>query len=104
MRRSSSSVALRGTRRYPVIALALVSGALTVVGPLTVILPAQQPAPDLILANGKIITVDERFTLAQSVAIRGDRIVAVGTDADVARLASPVTRGSTCEGVPSFPA
>ncbi len=56
------------------------------------ILPAQQPAPDVILSNGKIITVDERFSIAQAVAIRGDRIVAVGSDADVAKLASPATR------------
>ena len=55
-------------------------------------LPAQQPAPDVILSNGKIITVDERFSVAQAVAIRGDRIVAVGTDAEIARLASPATR------------
>src|SRR4026209_688792 len=55
------------------------------------ILPAQQPAPDVILSNGKIITVDERFSIAQPVAIRGDRIVAVGTDAEVAKLASPAT-------------
>jgi len=33
------------------------------------ILPAQQPAPDVILSNGKIITVDERFSIAQAVAI-----------------------------------
>jgi predicted amidohydrolase YtcJ len=37
---------------------------------------AQQPTPDLILSNGKIITVDERFTIAQAVAIQGDRIMA----------------------------
>ena len=55
-------------------------------------LPAQQPAPDIILSNGKIITVDERFSIAQAVAIRGDRIVAVGSDAEVAKLASPATR------------
>ena len=58
-------------------------------------LRAQQPAggaPDLILTNGKIITVDERFTIAQAVAIRGDRIVAVGSTADVSRLAGPQTR------------
>jgi len=53
---------------------------------------AQQTAPDLILSNGKIITVDERFTIAQAVAIKGDRIVAVGTNADIARLAGANTR------------
>src|SRR5580700_463314 len=55
-------------------------------------LRAQQPAPDLILSNGKIITVDERFTIAQAVAIAGDRIVAVGTNQEMARLAGANTR------------
>jgi hypothetical protein len=55
-------------------------------------LPAQQPAPDLILSNGKIITVDERFRIAQAVAVKGDRIVAVGTNQDMAQLAGPNTR------------
>src|SRR6188474_3437575 len=56
------------------------------------ILPAQQPAPDVILSNGKIITVDERFSIAQAIAVRGDRIVAVGSDAEVLKLATPATR------------
>ena len=65
-------------------------------------LTAQQPAPpspevsarqaDLILSNGKIITVDDRFTIAQAVAIRSDRIVAVGTNAEIGQLAGPNTR------------
>ena len=33
---------------------------------------------DLILHNGKIVTVDEDFTIAEAVVLRGDRIVAVG--------------------------
>jgi predicted amidohydrolase YtcJ len=52
---------------------------------------AQQPA-DVILSNGKIITVDERFTIAQAVAIKGDRIIAVGTNQDIVKLAGPATR------------
>lgn len=53
---------------------------------------SQEPAADLILSNGKIITVDERFTIAQAVAIRGDRIVAVGTNQEMAQLAGPDAR------------
>ncbi|HLG58449.1 MAG TPA: amidohydrolase [Vicinamibacterales bacterium] len=49
-------------------------------------------APDIIFSNGKIITVDERFSIAQALAVRGDRIVAVGSDAEVGRLATPATR------------
>jgi predicted amidohydrolase YtcJ len=54
--------------------------------------PPQQSAPDLILSNGKIITVDERFSIAQAVAVKGDRIVAVGSNADIAAMAGPGTR------------
>jgi predicted amidohydrolase YtcJ len=53
---------------------------------------AQSPAPDIVLSNGKIITVDERFTIAQALAVKGDRIVAVGTNAEINRLAGPATR------------
>jgi predicted amidohydrolase YtcJ len=53
---------------------------------------AQQTAADIILTNGKIITVDNRFSIAQAVAVRGERIVAVGTTEDIARLAGPNTR------------
>ena len=53
---------------------------------------SQQPTADLILTNGKIITVDDRFSIAQAVAVRGDRIVAVGTNQEVARLAGPSAR------------
>jgi predicted amidohydrolase YtcJ len=56
----------------------------------TVALYAQ--APDLILSNGKIITVDERFTIAQAVAIRGDRIVATGGNEEISRMAGPNSR------------
>ena len=31
--------------------------------------PGATSPPDLILSNGKIVTVDERFTIAQAVAV-----------------------------------
>ena len=40
----------------------------------------QQAAVDTVLTNGKIITVDDRFSIAQAIAIRGDRFVAVGSN------------------------
>lgn len=39
-----------------------------------------QEAADLILHNAKVITVDNNFSIAQAVAIRGDRIIAVGNE------------------------
>lgn len=55
-------------------------------------LHAQQPPPDLVLVNGKVLTVDDRFTIAQAVAIRGAHIVAVGTTQEITRLSGPQTR------------
>jgi predicted amidohydrolase YtcJ len=39
--------------------------------------------PDLILHNAKIITVDEKFSIAQAMAVKDGRIIAVGTDAEI---------------------
>jgi predicted amidohydrolase YtcJ len=55
-------------------------------------LDAQQAAPDIVLTNGKIITVDDQFSIAQAVAVRGDRIVAVGTNQAITQMAGPKTR------------
>ena len=59
---------------------------------------AQQATADLVLTNGKIITVDNKFAIAQAVAIRGDRFVAVGTNQDVTRLAEQGTGGVAAGG------
>ena len=39
--------------------------------------------PPLILRNGKIITVNSRFEIAQAIAIGDGRILAVGTDPEI---------------------
>jgi predicted amidohydrolase YtcJ len=49
-------------------------------------------APDTILMNGKILTVDANFTIAQALAIREGKISAVGTSVEVRRMAGPATR------------
>jgi hypothetical protein len=54
--------------------------------------PPAESRATLVLTNGKIITVDERFAIAQAVAIRGDRIVAVGTNQQIDRLVESGTR------------
>jgi predicted amidohydrolase YtcJ len=53
--------------------------------------PAARPA-DLVLKNGKIITVDRDFSVAQAVAIGGDKIIAVGSDGAIAAHITPTTR------------
>jgi predicted amidohydrolase YtcJ len=54
--------------------------------------PAGAQAPDTVLVNGKIVTVDDRFTIAQALAIKGERILKVGTTAEVEALRGPQTR------------
>ena len=62
------------------------------------VLRAQTPPPDVILSNGKVITVDERFSITQAVAIRGNRFVATGSNQDIAKLAGPNTRRIDLKG------
>lgn len=48
--------------------------------------------PDLIIRNARVLTLDDASRVAGAVAIRGDRIAAVGDDASVAGLAGTGTR------------
>jgi hypothetical protein len=58
----------------------------------SVLVHGQQQTADIVLTGGKIITVDDKFTIAQAVAIRADRILAVGTNQQINALAGPTTR------------
>ncbi len=60
-------------------------------------------SPDLVLYNGKIITVDDDFSITQAVAVKGDRIIAVGTNSDVRKLASSSTRSIDLNGKTVLP-
>src|SRR5207244_4399305 len=64
---------------------------------------AQARASDLLLHNGKIVTVDSAFSIAQALAIRGDRFVAVGTNDAVRRTAGPATRVIDLHGRTAIP-
>ena len=58
---------------------------------------------DVIFVNGKIITVDDRFTIAQALAIERGRIVAVGTTAQIAKLADAGTHKIDLQGKTVIP-
>lgn len=55
---------------------------------------AQAPAdpPDIIFLHGKIHTQNAQHEVVEALGVRGNRIVAVGTDQSVATLAGPKTR------------
>jgi len=61
-----------------------------------------EPA-DLVLRNGKIVTVDSAHPEAQAIAITGDRITAVGSDADIERYAGPNTKTIDLQGQLAIP-
>jgi predicted amidohydrolase YtcJ len=53
---------------------------------------AQSSAPELVLYNGRIVTVNPAFAVAEAVAVSRGRFVAVGTNAEIRRLADGSTR------------
>lgn len=60
--------------------------------------PAGGVSADLILRNGKIVTVNEAFDIASAIAIREDRILGVGSDDAMLALAGPGTRVVDLQG------
>lgn len=59
---------------------------------------------DWILHNGKVVTVDERFSIAEAVAIRHGCIAAVGTSAEILRAErGPKTRLTDLQGKTVLP-
>ncbi len=63
---------------------------------------AEKPA-ELILKNGKVVTMDAARPEATAIAISGDRIVAVGTDAEIDRLRGETTRVIDLGGKTAMP-
>ena len=59
--------------------------------------------PDLILIDGKILTVDAKDSIAEAIAIAKGKIVAVGTSAQIQRLAGPATRVFDLHGLTATP-
>ena len=66
---------------------------------------AESAAADLVLTNGKIVTVDETLPEAQALAVMGDTIVAVGSSDEIAEYVGPTTQVIDLEGrlaIPGF--
>ncbi|MDX1966481.1 MAG: amidohydrolase [Planctomycetaceae bacterium] len=54
--------------------------------------------PDLILHHGKVVTVDAKFSIVEAFAVKGDRIVAVGSNDEITQLAGPQTKLVDAQG------
>jgi predicted amidohydrolase YtcJ len=68
-------------------------------------LPAFSQSADTILVNGKILTVDSKFSTRDAIAIRDGRITAVGSNTEIRKQAGPRTRVIDLQGrtvIPGF--
>ena len=68
----------------PRLVTALLSSCLWITGAATV--AAEERGADLVLVNGRIITVDPRDSIAEALAVRNGRIIAVGSNREIRSL------------------
>lgn len=78
------------TKKFAWVYSSLLIGLLLILPQCTTYLP-EALSPDLVLHNGKIVTVDSEFSIAQAVAIKNGRFLAVGSDKDILELVGPTT-------------
>ena len=69
----------------------------------TISLAMAADVADILLVNGKIVTVDERFTVAQALAIKGERVIGVGSNAGMRKLAGAGTKVIDLKGKTVIP-
>jgi predicted amidohydrolase YtcJ len=65
--------------------------------------PVADPPADRVLINGNILTVDASDSVAEALAIRNGRIVAVGTNAEIQQLIGPATDQVDLHGLTATP-
>ena len=83
---------LRFARAATVIAATLISAV-----------AVAQEAPDTILIDAQVFTGDAKRLHVEALAIRGERIVATGTSAEISRLAGPKTQSIDLHGATVIP-
>lgn len=82
--------------------LALLTAVLTAIPSFSTNVAEDDPA-DLIVYHAKVVTVDAKFSVAEAVAVKGGRIVAVGTDDEVLRRKGPNTKSIDAGGKTVLP-
>ncbi|HQX81146.1 MAG TPA: amidohydrolase [Vicinamibacterales bacterium] len=64
----------------------------------------QQVAPaTLVLNNGRVVTADDARPVAEAIAVNGDTIVALGTNAEIGRYIGPATQVINLAGQTAIP-
>ncbi|MCS7238251.1 MAG: amidohydrolase [Thermoguttaceae bacterium] len=83
-----STAILPIARALPILVGAWIGMAFCLLGSHSVANDSSTQEPVLIFVNGKIVTVDKDFSVAEAMAIQGERIIAVGPQAEVHKLAA----------------
>jgi predicted amidohydrolase YtcJ len=60
-------------------------------------------SPDLVMFNGNIITVDGNFSIAEAVAVKGGKIIGVGSNTDIKKLTGENTSVMDLNGATVLP-
>jgi len=82
---------LKTQSKFLIIIIAIIAAILTI--------SCGRPSPaDLVLRGGKVVTVDEDFSIHEAVAVRGDKIVFVGSNKEVEKYILPSTNVIDCSG------
>jgi predicted amidohydrolase YtcJ len=89
-------------KRYLILLLGVFPAVTLLENVVTVEIQATDPA-DLIVCHAKVVTVDDRFRLAEAVAITGGKITAVGSDKDVLAHKGPKTQVIDAQGKTVLP-
>jgi len=63
----------------------------------------QSPSADLVILHGHVWTVDSTQPQAEALAVHGSRIIAVGSDADIAKWIGPATKTIDAQGKSVLP-
>src|SRR5438552_5351473 len=83
----------------------LINGGIRMSACLSLLLLGAMPAPDLVLLDGKIWTVDRKNPEAEAIAVWRDRILFAGSSDEARKLIGPKTRVIDLKGrrvVPGF--
>src|ERR1051325_10399798 len=64
---------------------------------------AQAPAPDLILHNGNIVTMEDKQPTAAAIAMQGEKILSLGPSEQILKLAGPQTKVVDLKGRTAIP-
>ncbi|WP_257167407.1 amidohydrolase [Bradyrhizobium sp. SRS-191] len=73
-------------------ALAMLGAGLLFAGPAPAMAQAEVNAPDLVLVNAKVLTLDEQSSVTEAIAVLDGKILAVGSSASMRALAGARTQ------------